>query len=420
MGQRVMPALEFEIRNRLAGTGARTGRLHTPHGDVLTPAFVVVGTQAAVKGVTPWELRELGAQILLANTYHLLLRPGPEVIAELGGLHRFMAWDRPIMTDSGGYQVFSLGFGLEHGVGKIVGMFPDEPAGGRRPRRTGGQPARLMRVDDDGVTFTSHIDGSRHRLTPEDSIRIQEQLGADIILAFDEPTSPLHDEAYTAQALERTHRWALRCLDARRRTDQALYGIVQGGAFRRLREASAAFIGSLPFEGFAIGGSLGRSKADMLAVLDWTIPALAEERPRHLLGIGEPEDLFASIERGIDTFDCVAPTRYARHGVLYTSRGKLTITNAAYQLDPDPIDPDCSCYTCESFSRGYLRHLFQADELLAYTLASIHNLHLIVNLVNSIRSAIDRGYYADFKAAWLARYRSADRAAQAADESPTP
>jgi queuine tRNA-ribosyltransferase len=406
-----MTSITFEIEQRLPGARGRTGRLGTPHGEVLTPAFMVVGTQAAVKGVTPDELRDLGAQIVLANTYHLYLRPGAELVSELGGLHRFMAWDGPLITDSGGYQVFSLGFGLEHGVGKLVGTFPDEaPWEGERPRRARGQPARLTKVDEDGVTFTSHIDGSLHRLTPEDSIRVQELLGADIALAFDEPTSPLHDEAYTARALGRTHRWADRCLAAHTRADQALFGIVQGGAYRRLREASAALIGSLPFDGFAVGGSLGKSKADMHAVLDWSVPALADERPRHLLGIGEPEDLFACIERGIDLFDCVAPTRYARHGVLYTRGGKLNITNAAYREDPEPVEPGCPCYACANFSRAYLRHLFLADELLAYTLASLHNLYLIVNLVKEIRASIARGDYVEFKDRWLGGYpaRSAD------------
>jgi tRNA-guanine transglycosylase len=404
-----MTTIGFEVQHRAADSRARTGRLTTPHGVIETPAFMVVGTQAAVKGVAPWELRQLGAQIVLANTYHLYLRPGPALVAALGGLHRFMGWDEPMITDSGGYQVFSLGFGLEHGIGKLVGAFPDEsPRPGEKPRRTRGQPARLTRVDDDGVTFTSHIDGSRHRLTPEDSIRVQELLGADLILAFDEPTSPLHDQAYTARAQARTHRWAERCLATRRRTDQALFGIVQGGAFRELREQSAAFIGSLPFEGFAIGGSLGKSKADMHAVLDWSIPFLADDRPRHLLGIGEPEDLFAGVERGIDLFDCVAPTRHARHGLLYTHQGKLNITNAGFTADSTPVDPSCTCTTCHQFSRAYLRHLFLADELLAYTLASIHNLHLLVNLVTDIRASLERGDYRRFRDAWLASYRGGE------------
>ena len=359
--------------------------------------------------MTPVELRELGASVLLANTYHLYLRPGPDVVQGLGGLHRFMGWDGPLLTDSGGYQVFSLGFGLEHGIGKQLGMFPGAaPDAIDQSRRSRGQAPRLVRVDDDGATFTSHIDGSRHRLTPEVSIAIQETLGADVALAFDEPTSPLHDAAYTAEAMQRTHAWAQRCLAARRRHDQALYGIVQGGAFEELRTASAGFIGSLPFDGVALGGSLGSSKADMHAVIDWSLPHLPERWPRHLLGIGEPEDLFACIERGIDQFDCVAPTRLARHGQLYTSRGKVLITRPEHREDPSPIDPGCGCYTCRSgFSRGYLRHLFVAQELLAYTLASLHNLHFILDLMRQIRAAILADALADLRDAFLSTYQRA-------------
>jgi queuine tRNA-ribosyltransferase len=331
------------------------------------------------------------------------LRPGPEIVSTLGGLHRFMAWDGPIITDSGGYQVFSLGFGLEHGVGKQIGTFPDETAStSRRPK---GQPARLVRVDADGAAFTSHIDGSRHRLTPEDSIAVQEALGADIVLAFDEPTSPLHDATYTAAAMERTHTWARRCLAARSRPDQALYGVVQGGAFEELRQASAVFIAELPFDGVAIGGSLGKSKADMHAVLEWSVDRLPERWPRHLLGIGEPEDLFAAVERGIDQFDCVAPTRLARHGQLYTPSGKLNVLRDDLREDPAPVQGDCGCYTCRSgFSRGYLRHLFAARELLAYTLASLHNLHFILRLVADIRAAIRTDSLPDLRDDFLAHY----------------
>ena len=356
-----------------------------------------------MKGVTPSELRELGAEILLANTYHLYLRPGAETVRELGGLHRFMAWNGPIVTDSGGFQVFSLGFGLEHGVGKQIGMFPgDDAATSRRPR---GQAARLVRVDEDGATFTSHIDGSRQRLTPEISMAVQEALGADIILAFDEPTSPLHDADYTREAMLRTHRWAERCLAARGRSDQALYGIVQGGAFEELRTASAKFIGGLPFDGVAIGGSLGKSKADMLSVLDWSIAALPERSPRHLLGIGEPEDLFNCIERGVDQFDCVSPTRLGRHGTLYTPDGKLSITGPEHKDDPQPIQADCGCYTCRTgFSRGYIRHLVAANELLAYTLTSLHNLYFIQQLMAAIRRAIREGRLAELRQEFLARY----------------
>jgi tRNA-guanine transglycosylase len=361
--------------------------LHTPHGPIETPFFCVVGTAGSVKGVTPGELRGVGAGVLLANTYHLFLRPGAETVRDLGGLHRFMGWDGPIVTDSGGFQVFSLGFGIEHGVGKQIGMFPDErPGTGRKPR---GQAARLVRVDEDGATFTSHIDGSRQRLTPEVSIAVQEALGADIVLAFDEPTSPLHEAAYTRQAMDRTHRWAQRCIDARSRSDQALFGIVQGGAFEELRTTSARLIGGLPFDGVAIGGSLGKSKADMHSVLDWSIPHLPISWPRHLLGIGEPEDLFTCVARGIDQFDCVSPTRLGRHGQLYTPTGKLLITRPDLKDDASPTQEDCGCYTCATgFSRGYLRHLFIANELLGYTLASLHNLYFVLNLMAQIRRAV--------------------------------
>ena len=359
-----------------------------------------------MKGVTPAELRDLGATVLLANTYHLFLRPGAETLRDLGGLHHFMAWDGPIVTDSGGFQVFSLGFGLEHGVGKQIGMFPGDDAGAvRRPR---GQSARLVRVDEEGATFTSHIDGSRQRLTPEVSVTVQEALGADVILAFDEPTSPLHDADYTREAMQRTHRWAERCLAARRCTDQAFYGIVQGGAFQDLRTASASFIGSLPFDGVAIGGSLGKSKADMHAVLDWSIPALPARWPRHLLGIGEPEDLFSCVERGIDQFDCVAPTRLGRHGQVYTPTGRLSITSPEHRDDPQPIQADCGCYTCRTgFSRGYIRHLFAANELLAYTLASLHNLHFILDLMRQIREAIRADELPALRDEFLSRYEFA-------------
>lgn len=368
----------------------------------------VVGTAGSVKGVTPAELRELGAEVLLANTYHLFLRPGPETVRSLGGLHRFMAWDGPIVTDSGGYQVFSLGWGLEHGVGKQIGQFPGAaPDAIDQARRTRGQAPRLVRVDGDGATFTSHIDGTRLRLTPEASIETQEALGADIVLAFDEPTSPLHDAAYTAEAMKRTHAWALRSLAARTRSDQALYGIVQGGAFQELRTASARFVGSQPFDGVAIGGSLGKSKSDMHLVLEWSVAELPESWPRHLLGIGEPEDLFECVERGIDQFDCVAPTRLARHGHLYTASGKMTITHPEFREDPALIEEGCGCYTCRTgFSRAYLRHLFAAGELLAYTLASLHNLHFILSLMRTIRCAVREDRLSEARDEFLSRYRS--------------
>lgn len=412
-----MKTLSFSIGS--VEGAARTGVMRTPHGEIVTPAFAVVGTRASVKALSPADLTEAGVQVVLANTYHLYLRPGSETVRALGGLSHFMAWPGPTMTDSGGFQVFSLGFGLEHGVGKIASLFPGESEGGEG---TGGGDAdrcvsrpprprkrKLARVDDDGVTFVSHLDGSRHRLTPEDSIRIQEDLGADIILAFDECTSPLHGHEYTRRALERTCRWAVRCLDAHR-TAQALYGIVQGGAFRDLREESARFTTALPFDGFAVGGSLGRSKEEMHRVLDWTMPLLPPGKPRHLLGIGEVEDLFAGVARGIDTFDCVAPTRLARNGALLippraggsrSNHFRMSIRNAAHTLDDRPVDPGCRCHTCRNFSRAYLRHLFKTGELLGHRLTSLHNVTFMMNLMASIRTAIEGGYLAELAKEWL-------------------
>jgi tRNA-guanine transglycosylase len=399
--------VSLDVTHEARDSRARAGVLRTAHGVVETPFFCVVGTAGSVKGVTPAELRGLSAKVLLANTYHLYLRPGAETVRDLGGLHRFMAWDGPILTDSGGFQVFSLGFGLEHGVGKQIGMFPGEDA--PSPRRQRGQAARLVRVDEDGATFTSHIDGSRQRLTPESSIAVQEALGADIVLAFDEPTSPLHDAEYTQEAMERTHRWAERCIRARARSDQALYGIVQGGAFEALRTRSASFIGGLPFEGAAIGGSLGKSKADMLSVLDWSISQLPPAWPRHLLGIGEPEDLLSCVERGIDQFDCVAPTRLGRHGQVYTPSGKVILTRPEHREDAQPIQAGCGCYTCQTgFSRGYIHHLFAANELLAYTLTSLHNLYFILDLMRRIRLAIRAGELTALRDEFLSRYGAAN------------
>jgi tRNA-guanine transglycosylase len=319
-----------------------------------------------------------------------------------------MAWQHPILTDSGGFQVFSLGFGLEHGVGKIAKMFPDEEPGGpagpasRQPAKS--PHARLTRIGADGVTFTSHIDGSTHRFTPERSIAIQEQLGADVILAFDECTSPLAGYDYTRQALDRTHRWAERSVAAHS-TAQALFGIVQGGEYQDLREESARVIGALPFDGVAIGGSLGKSKADMHQVLDWTVPRLPEAWPRHLLGIGEPEDLFAGVARGIDMFDCVAPTRLGRHGLLYVPTGHLHLLNAAYREDAAPVQEGCPCYACRHFSRAYLRHLFVANEMLGPRLASLHNLQFLIGLVRQIRESILADGFEALQQTFLASWR---------------
>ncbi|MBI3304719.1 tRNA guanosine(34) transglycosylase Tgt [Candidatus Parcubacteria bacterium] len=385
---------------------ARAGVFRTPHGDIHTPAFIPVGTHASVRGVAPSVLKQIGVEALLANTYHLMLRPGADVVAKLGGLHEFMRWDRPIITDSGGFQAFSLGASIEHGVGKIANIFPSEPprSAGRLaappPQRpAGGNKKSFVRITEKGVEFRSHLDGSKHLLTPEKSIEVQEKLGADIILAFDECTSPLATRAYTERALERTHRWAVRSLTAKKRRDRALFGIVQGGAYRDLREKSAHFITTLPFSGFAIGGSLGKSKRDMHDILAWTIPLLTENKPRHLLGIGDRDDIVEAVARGIDWFDCVAPTRLARRkGTVFTSTGNLNLTQARFKKDRRPIEAGCPCPTCAAgFSRAYLRHLVAAQEPLAVELATAHNLRFMTSFMARVREAIAAGRFAAFR-----------------------
>jgi queuine tRNA-ribosyltransferase len=389
--------MTFAFQVHQTDSNARRGTIQTPHGLIETPAFIAVGTQASVKTLDSRDLDELRLPAVLANTYHLYLRPGASIVEHQGGLHNFMHWDGPTFTDSGGFQVFSLGFGLSQGVGKITNIFPDEtssesPAAAAKPK--------LMTIDDEGVNFRSHIDGSPHRFTAESSIALQQQIGADIILAFDECTSPLHNHHYTSEALERTHAWAKRSMSAwTNRSTQALFGIVQGGAYKDLRLESAKFITSMDFPGHAIGGSLGKSKTDMYNILDWTIPLLHPGKPRHLLGIGEVTDLFAGVARGIDTFDCVAPTRMARNGGVYlsphnggkrTNNYRINIAAARYKNDEGPIDPGCSCMTCKHYSRAYVRHLFSAHELLAMRLATIHNLHFIMTLMEEMRAAIER------------------------------
>ncbi len=351
---------------------ARAGVFHTPHGDLPTPVFAPVGTQATVKAVTPRQLAEIGATLVLSNTYHLYLRPGADLVAEMGGLHGFMRWPNPILTDSGGFQVFSL--------------------------------SAMRKIDADGVTFKSHVDGSMHRFTPETSIQIQEKLGADIIMAFDE-CAPPYDRDYNLRAMQRTHAWAERCLQAHTRPDQALFGIVQGGAFADLRRQSAEYIASLGFPGHAIGGlSVGESKADMAAMIEVVNDVLPEDRPRYLMGVGSPEDLINGILRGVDIFDCVLPTRLARHQAAFTSTGRINLLNAVHSRDPRPIEENCGCYTCQNFSRAYLRHLIVAKELLASTLISIHNLYTLLELVRRARQAIFAGQFDDFAAQFLASY----------------
>jgi queuine tRNA-ribosyltransferase len=357
-------------------TGARAGIIHTPHGDIPTPIYAPVGTQATVKTVSPHELRELDAKIILSNTYHLYLRPGAELIARMGGLHQFMNWDRPILTDSGGFQVFSL------------------------------QELRTFR--EDGVVFRSHIDGSAHLFTPESVVKTQEQLGADIIMCLDECAPPL-DYAYNVQAMSRTHRWAERCRQAQSRPDQALFGIVQGGIFADLRAKSAEFLVSLDFPGYAIGGlSVGEPKEDMSAMLDVVTSILPTHKPRYLMGVGSPEDFLEGVERGVDLFDCVLPTRIARNGALLTHAGRLNIRNASFADDPMPIEEGCECYTCRHFSRAYLRHLFKAGEVLGLRLASIHNLHFELNLMRRIRQSILDGTFCEFKATFLGAFQTID------------
>ncbi|MBQ7529320.1 tRNA guanosine(34) transglycosylase Tgt [bacterium] len=387
------------------GTEARLGRIDTPHGSIETPEFLPVGTLATVKGLLPSQLEELGAQGMLSNTYHLFLRPGADIVEEMGGLHKFMNWKRPVMTDSGGFQAFSLGAARQHGIGKI-GVFPGAGADMVAHKDT-YKP--LAKIDEDGVVFRSFLDGSKHRLNPEISIHIQEQLGADIILAFDECTSPAASYEYTAKSLERTHRWALRSLNAKTKPQQALYGIIQGGEWQDLREKSVEFITNLPFDGFAIGGSLGKSKHDMHKVLEWTIPAMPHDKPRHLLGIGEVDDLFEGVQRGIDTFDCVIPTRFARTSNLLVpydvdganKRGTLVLRNAEFTHDERPVDPNCDCYCCRNFSRAYLRHLYKSEEILGSVLGTLHNIHFMLKLMRDIRASLANGTFFELKRHWL-------------------
>ncbi len=366
----------FTLHTTCPGTRGRLGAIHTAHGDVPTPCFAPVGTQATVKTLSPEEVRNLGADMILCNAYHLYLRPGADVVQKLGGLHEFMNWRGPILTDSGGFQIFSL--------------------------------AHLRKIDDDGATFRSHIDGSTHRFTPESATAIQEALGADIIMAFDECHEP-GDRAYAEQALKRTHDWGERCLAAKSRGDQLLFGIVQGGLFEDLREQSAKGLVSLGFDGYAVGGlSVGESKADMHRILEATAPHLPADKPRYLMGVGSPEDVVECIHRGVDLFDCVLPTRIARNGSLITRTGRLNIRNARFADDAAPVEAGCACYTCRHYSRAYLRHLIRTDEIFGYRLTSIHNLHALVSLVADVREHLRAGTFAPFREQFLAHFQPRD------------
>ncbi|MFZ2303362.1 MAG: tRNA guanosine(34) transglycosylase Tgt [Minisyncoccia bacterium] len=395
--------ISFKIEKKMAGLG-RAGTLSTPHGDIKTPAFVTVGTKATVKALTPEMVADLGAQVVLANTYHLYLEPGDEVVRDAGGFAKFMNWNGPTMTDSGGFQVFSLGAAFGSKVGKLskVTQTGEE-------LETNEEVGKLAKIDEDGVTFKSYKDGSEHRFTPERSMEIQHNLGADMFFAFDECTSPIAPYEYQKEAMERTHRWAKRSLNhhklldvQRPRVRQGLFGVVQGGKHKDLREESARVLGAMDFDGYGIGGSF--DKDDMGTAVGWVNAILPEDKPRHLLGIGEPEDLFGGVENGCDIFDCVAPTRMGRNGTLHTRDGKINIRNAQFTRDFTPVDKECDCYTCKNYTRAYVAHLFRSNEMLAGTLGSIHNLRFLVSLVDQMRGAILDNTFEEFKKNFLERY----------------
>ncbi len=367
-------AISYELIHQDRKTGARRGVIHTPHGDIQTPVFMPVGTQAAVKAMRPEQVRELGAEIILSNTYHLYLRPGHELIREAGGLHRFMNWNRAILTDSGGFQVFSLG--------------------------------QLRKITEEGVHFQSHIDGSRHILTPEKAVEIQNALGSDIMMAFDECAPYPADREYIRDSMERTLRWLERCKAAHRnRERQSLFAIMQGGMYRDLRRECAERMVEMDFPGYAIGGlSVGEPKEQMLEILDDCVDYLPQDRPRYLMGVGTPDYLFEAVERGIDMCDCVEPTRIARHGLATTSRGRINIKNARFERDFSPLDPECDCYTCRNYSRAYIRHVFKAGEMMSAMLLSNHNLHFLINMMAGMRKAIEEDRFTEFKKEFYDKY----------------
>lgn len=404
-----MSKITFEIKKKVDGTLARAGVLSTPHGDIQTPAFIAVGTKATVKALSPEQVKSVGSQAVLANTYHLYLEPGDGLVRDAGGLGKFMNWPGPTFTDSGGFQVFSLGAAFGKTISKVKknenGIWEesgDLPKDERTPT--------LVDITEEGVKFKSYLDGSEHFFTPERSMEIQWNLAADIIFAFDECTSPDAEKEYQKEALDRTHRWAARSLEHHKKLRegadraQALFGIVQGARFEDLRKESAEKIGAMDFDGFGIGGSF--NKEDMGKAVRWVNEILPEGKPRHLLGIGEPVDLVLGIENGIDTFDCVVPTRLGRNGTLYTKNGRLIIQNSQYRKDFAPLEEGCECYTCKNYTRAYLAHLFRAKEMFAGTLASIHNLYYLTNLVDQAREAIIAGTFPEFKAQFMAAYKA--------------
>ncbi|HJV44283.1 MAG TPA: tRNA guanosine(34) transglycosylase Tgt [Bacillota bacterium] len=367
-------AVKYELIKTCKQTGARRGRLHTPHGTIETPIFMPVGTLATVKAMSPEELKEMDAQIILSNTYHLFLRPGPDIVEEAGGLHKFMNWDRPILTDSGGFQVFSL--------------------------------SNLRRIEEEGVHFRSHLSGEKLFIGPEEAMAIQNSLGSDIMMAFDECAPYPAEYEYVKNSLERTTRWLERCIKAHKRLDkQALFGIVQGGMYRELREQSAKELVAFDLPGYAVGGlSVGEPKELMDEVLEYTVPLLPTNKPRYLMGVGSPDALIDGAIRGIDMFDCVLPTRIARNGTCMTSQGRLVIRNAKYKRDFTPLDPACDCYTCRNYTRAYIRHLFHADEIFGPRLTSYHNLHFLLRLMEKVRQAIMDDRLMDFRNEFFAQY----------------
>ena len=394
----------FEVTQRLKGGLARSGVIHTPHGDIRTPAFIVVGTKASVKSMTPEQVKGTGAQAILANAYHLYLQPGPGLIEKAGGLAKFSHWDGPTFTDSGGFQVLSLGSGFKKTLSMDVeGVSADDVIAPRKERQAW--------VDNDGATFKSYLDGSMHRFTPEHSIQIQHGIGADICFAFDELTSLMDTRAYQEESMRvRTQPWAERSLQEMQRLRavhpdrpyQAVFGVLQGANYEDLRRETAQWMAERDFDGYGIGGAIEKQKLG--EIVQWCNEVLPEDRPKHMLGISEPDDMFAAVEHGVDTFDCVSPTRVGRNGAFYTFEGRKNIRGAMYKEDFTPLLEDCLCYTCQNFTRAYIQHLFRAKELLANTLMSIHNEHFIVGLVDDMRGAIEDGTFFVFRDAWLARY----------------
>ncbi len=402
-----MRALEFDITHRLDGTLARAGVIKTPHGDIQTPAFIVGGTKATVKTLNVEQVKALGGQSILANTYHLMLRPGADIVEQAGGLGRFMNYDGPTFTDSGGFQVFSLGVAYKKGIDAVAHTEKGDASLAKKSAE------QLVKITEKGAHFRSHLDGQKLLMTPESSMELQHKIGADIHMAFDECPAPLADYDYLVEAVDRTHAWAERCLarhnelnvehEERGEPLQALYGVVQGARSEELRKKSASFLGERDFDGYGIGGVF--EPGEINSVVRWIDETLPEGKPRHLLGMGaQPADLFLGVEYGIDTFDCVAPTRQARNGSLYTYDGRINIRNQQYMTDFTPIDSECDCYACENYTRAYVNHLLRSDEMLGFTLASIHNERFVVTTVDRIRESIIDGTFFEYKKTFLERY----------------